>query len=139
MVEDILEVFLVDFSIVSDFFEIFLLNHSRALQRFEDFTLVLYWEKFHFMVKGDIVLCPKIFAKCIEVDKAKVDVIEKLPPPISVKGVHSFFGHAGFYRRFIKDFSKIANLLCKLLEKEAKFTFDDDCIKAFECLKLKLV
>ena len=56
-----------------------------------------------------------------------------------MKGVRSFLGHAGFYRRFIKDFSKIANPLCKLLEKEANFYFGEDFLKAFECLKGKLV
>ena len=91
------------------------------------------------MVKEGIVLGHKISGKGIEVDKAKVEVIKKLPPPISVKGVHSFLCHVGFYHRFIKDFSKIANPFCKHLEKEAKFTFDDDCSKAFECLNLKLV
>ena len=65
-----------------------------------------------------IVLGHRISEKCIEVDRAKVEVIEKLPPPISVKGVRSFLGHAGFNRSFIKDFSKIAHPLCKLLEKE---------------------
>ncbi|XP_015164084.1 uncharacterized protein [Solanum tuberosum] len=77
--------------------------------------------------------------KGLEVDKAKIKVIEKLPPPISVKGVHSFLGHASFNRRFIKDFSKIAHPLCKLLEKEVKFHFDDACMIAFKCLKEKLV
>ena len=65
-----------------------------------------------------------ISEKGIEVDRAKVEVIERLPPPISVKGVRSFLGHAGFYRRFIKDFSKIAHPLCKLFEKDCKFCFD---------------
>jgi len=77
--------------------------------------------------------------KGIEVDKAKIEVIEKLPPPICVKGVRSFLGHAGFYRRFIKDFSKIAHPMCKLLEKEVKFVFDEICLKVFECLKEKLI
>ncbi|XP_059291973.1 uncharacterized mitochondrial protein AtMg00860-like [Lycium ferocissimum] len=90
------------------------------------------------MVKEGIVLGHKISEKGIEVDQAKIDVISKLPPPISVKGVRSFLGHAGFYRRFIKDFSKIANPMCKLLEKESKFNFDEKCIKAFEELKLRL-
>ncbi|XP_075076463.1 uncharacterized protein LOC142163107 [Nicotiana tabacum] len=73
------------------------------------------------------------------VDKAKVEAIEKLPPPISVKGIHSFLGHAGFYHRFIKDFSKISSPLCMLLEKDVVFKFDDACLKAFEELKGRLV
>ena len=85
-----------------------------ALQRYVEFNLVLNWEKYHFMVKKGIMLGHKIFEKGIEVDQAKVEVIEKLTPPISVKEVHSFLGHVGFYWRFIKDFSNIGNLLCKL-------------------------
>ena len=69
------------------------------------------------MVKEGIVLGYRISEKDIEVDRAKVEVIERLPPPISVKGVKSFLVHAGFYQRFIKEFSKIAHPLCKLLEK----------------------
>jgi len=67
---------------------------------------VLNWEKCHFMVQEGIVLGHKISVRGIEVDKAKIDVIEKLPPPMNVKGVRSFLGHVGFYRRFIKDFSR---------------------------------
>nr|XP_016505805.1 PREDICTED: uncharacterized protein LOC107823630 [Nicotiana tabacum] len=90
------------------------------------------------MVDGGIVLGHKISKQGIEVDRAKIEIISKLPPPISVKGVRSFLGHAGFYRRFIKDFSKIANPMCKLLEKYATFVFDEKCLKAFEELKEKL-
>ena len=71
-------------------------------------------------------------------DKAKVELIVKLPSPIIFKGVWQFLGHAGFYRRFIKDFSKLARLLCELLEKDAKFIWDDRCQWAFEELKLFL-
>ncbi|GJW34565.1 reverse transcriptase domain-containing protein [Tanacetum coccineum] len=74
----------------------------------------------------------------LEVDKVKINVISKLPPPTNIKGVRSFLGHAGFYRRFIKDFSKIARPLTKLLEKHTPFEFDDECQKAFELLKEKL-
>ena len=77
------------------------------------------------MVKEGIALGHRISEKGIEVDRAKVEVIKRLPPPISVKGVRSFLGHAGFYRRFIKDFSKIAHPLYKLLEKNCKFYFDE--------------
>ncbi|VVA34849.1 PREDICTED: LOW QUALITY PROTEIN, partial [Prunus dulcis] len=74
----------------------------------------------------------------IEVDKAKIDVIAKLPPPTSVKGVRSFLGHAGFYRRFIKDFSKISRPLCTLLAKDTPFNFDKACLEAFNKLKALL-
>ena len=91
------------------------------------------------MVKEGIVLGHKISAKGIEVDKAKIDVIEKLPPPVNVKGIRSFLGHAGFYRRFIKDFSKIAKPLSNLLNKDNVFIFDEECLQAFNILKTRLV
>ncbi|GKC72573.1 reverse transcriptase domain-containing protein [Tanacetum coccineum] len=96
------------------------------------------WEKSHFMVKEGIVLGHKISKNGIEVDKAKVNVIAKLPHPTTVKGVRSFLGHAGFYRRFIKDFSKISRPMTHLLEKNTPFIFSDECIQAFETLKKKL-
>nr|GEW96022.1 reverse transcriptase domain-containing protein [Tanacetum cinerariifolium] len=74
----------------------------------------------------------------IEVDKAKIDVIAKLPHPTTVKGVRSFLGHAGFYRRFIQDFSKISRPMTHLLEKNTPFVFSEDCIKAFQTLKKNL-
>jgi hypothetical protein len=67
--------------------------------------LVLNWEKCHFMVREGTVLGLKILEKGIKVDKAKTEVIEQLPPPTNMKGIHSFLGHAGFYRRFIQNFS----------------------------------
>ena len=72
--------------------------------------------------------------KGIEVDKAKVDLISNLPVPSSVKQVRSFLGHAGFYRRFIKDLSSVAHPLTNLLTKDAPFVIDESCIKAFEKL-----
>ncbi|GJY54246.1 hypothetical protein Tco_0445910 [Tanacetum coccineum] len=76
--------------------------------------------------------------QCLEVDKAKIDIISKLSPHTNIKGIRSFLGHAGFYRRFIKDFSKIARLLTKLLEKHTPFEFNDGCHNAFKLLKQKL-
>ncbi|GJW49216.1 reverse transcriptase domain-containing protein [Tanacetum coccineum] len=90
------------------------------------------------MVKDGIVLGHKISKSEIEVDRAKVDVVAKLPHPTSVKGVRSFLGHAGFYRRFIQDFSKIARPMTHLLEKETPFIFSKECIEAFNILKKKL-
>ncbi|GJS87815.1 reverse transcriptase domain-containing protein [Tanacetum coccineum] len=108
------------------------------LKRCEDTNLALNWEKSHFMVKEGIVLGHKISKKGIEVDKAKIDVISKLPHPTTVKGIRSFLGHAGFYRRFIKDFSKISRPMTHLLEKNTPFIFSEDCILAFQTLKKKL-
>nr|GEU35747.1 reverse transcriptase domain-containing protein [Tanacetum cinerariifolium] len=96
------------------------------------------WEKCHFMVKEGIVLDNKISKNGLEVDRAKVNIIAKLPHPTTAKGVRSFLGHAGFYRRFIQDFSKIARPMTHLLEKEKQFVFSKDCIDAFETLKKKL-
>ncbi|GJW21970.1 reverse transcriptase domain-containing protein [Tanacetum coccineum] len=90
------------------------------------------------MVKEGIVLGHKISKKGIEIDKAKINVIAKLPHPTTVKGVRSFLGHADFYRRFIKDFSKISRPMTHLLEKNTPFIFSDDCIQAFQTLKKKL-
>ena len=78
--------------------------------RCEETNLVLNWEKCHFMVKEGIVLGHQILARGIEVDKAKIETIEKLPPPSSLKGIRSFLGHIGFYRIFIKDFPKYLSL-----------------------------
>ena len=91
------------------------------------------------MVREGIVLGHKISAWGIEVDRAKIDVIEKLPPPSNVKGIRSFLGHARFYRIFIKDFSKIARPLSNLLNKDVVFKFDEECSVAFQTLKDKLM
>ncbi|GJX92616.1 reverse transcriptase domain-containing protein [Tanacetum coccineum] len=104
----------------------------------KDAHLVLNWKKCHFMVKEGIMLGHKVSSTGLEVNKAKIDVILKLLPPTNIKGVRSFLGHAGFYRRFIKYFSKIARPLTKLLEKDTSFEFDDECQKAFDLLKEKL-
>ena len=93
------------------------------------------WEKCHFMVQDGVVLGHRVLVKGIEVDRAKIEAIEKLPLPSSVKNVRSFLGHVGFYRRFIKDFSKISEPLCNLLDKDAMFNFDESCVEAYNILK----
>nr|GEZ55426.1 reverse transcriptase domain-containing protein [Tanacetum cinerariifolium] len=95
-------------------------------------------EKSRFMVKEGIALDHKISKQGIKVDKAKVDVIPKLPHPTTVKGIRSFLGHAGFYRRFIKYFSKIVTPMTHLLEKDTPFIFSKECVEAFQTLKRKL-
>ncbi|GJY42319.1 reverse transcriptase domain-containing protein [Tanacetum coccineum] len=80
----------------------------------------------------------KVSSAGLEFDKAKIDVITRLPPPTNVKAVRSFLGHAGFYRHFIKYFSKISRPMTKLLEKDVVFDFNKECIEAFELLIEKL-
>ena len=91
------------------------------------------------MVTKGIVLGHRISAAGLEVDQAKVSIIKTLLPPTIVKGIRSFLGHAGFYRRFIKDFSKIARPLCRLLEKDTKFNFDESCQSSFKEIRSRLV
>ena len=138
MVERILEVYMDDITIYGGTFEECLTNletvHNRCIEK----NLVLNREKCHFMVNQGIVLGHVISNKGIEVDKAKVELISKLPSPTNVKAVRQFLGHAGFYMRFIKDFSKIEKPLCKLMVKDTKFIWDERCQKSFEELKLHL-
>ncbi|KAL5558584.1 hypothetical protein UlMin_034795 [Ulmus minor] len=116
MVEKYIEVFMDDFSVFGSSFDNCLANLALVLQRCVDTNLVLNWEKCHFMVREGIVLGHRISVK-----------------------VRSFLGHAGFYRRFIKDFSKITKPLCELLVKDAVFDFSKECLHAFETLKEKLI
>nr|GEW80780.1 reverse transcriptase domain-containing protein [Tanacetum cinerariifolium] len=112
MIEETMEVFMDDFLVFGDSFSSCLSHLDKILKRCEDTNLVLNWEKFHFMVKEGIVLGHKISKSGIKVDKAKVDVIEKLPPPTTVKGVWSFL--------------------------ETPFIFSTECREAFETLEMKL-
>ena len=107
-VEEIMEVFMDNSSVYGTSFNNCLFNLNKVLPRCEDTNHILNWEKCHFMVQEGIVLGHKVSGKGIEVDKAKIEAIERLPPPRDTKGIRSFLGHAGFYRRFIKNFSKIA-------------------------------
>nr|GEU33650.1 reverse transcriptase domain-containing protein [Tanacetum cinerariifolium] len=138
MIDNTIEVFMDDFLVFGDSFSSCLSYLDTMLQRCEDTNLVLNWEKCHFMVKEGIFLGHKISKNGLEVDRAKVDVIAKLPHPTTVKGVRSFLRHAGFYRSFIQDISKIARPMAHLLNKETPFMFSKDCIDAFGTLKKKL-
>lgn len=139
MMEDFIEIFMDDFSVFGSSFDTCLINLSKVLERCEESNLILNWEKCHFMVREGIVLGHQISDNGIEVDQAKIEVIEKLLPPTNVKGIRSFLRHAGFYRRFIKDFSSIAKPLTNLLIKEVKFDFSVECVQAFQTLKQKLI
>ena len=138
LVERIMEVYMDDIIVYGANFDECLVNLETILHRCIEKNLVLNWEKCHFMVNQGIVLGHIISEKGIEVDKAKVDLISKLPPPTNVNTVRKCLGHAGFYRRFIHDFSKIAKPLYKLLEKDATFEWDSECQQRFEELKAYL-
>jgi hypothetical protein len=101
LIEKVVEVFMDYFSVYGKTFEDCLANLDKVLKRCQMADLVLNYEKCHFMVQEGIVLGHKILEEGIEVDKAKVEVIEQLPPPTNVKGIYSFLGHARFYQRFI--------------------------------------
>jgi hypothetical protein len=134
MVEKFMEVFMDDLSVFGDSFDDYLNNLKLVLARCVEKGLVLNWEKCHFMVTSGIVLGHVVSSKGIEVDKAKVDLILNLPTPKTVRDVRSFLGHAGFYRRFIKDFSAISRPLCNLLLKESTFEWTESCEVAFKKL-----
>ncbi|GJX65715.1 reverse transcriptase domain-containing protein [Tanacetum coccineum] len=138
MIEKTMEVFMDDFLVFEDSLSSCLSHLDMMLKRCEDANLVQNWEKCHFMVKEGIVLGHKISKSGIEVDRAKVDVIAKLPPLTTVKRIRSFLGPASFYRRFIKYFSKIARPMTHLFEKDTPFFFADECLASFKILKKKL-
>ena len=151
MIEHILEIFMDYFSVFGDSYEGCLENLRRVLERCREKNLVLNWEKCHFMVTQGIVLGHIVSREGIEVDKAKVELISNLPTPKCVKdirsflghqsflGHRSFLGHVGFYRRFIRDFSAIARLLCNFLAKDVTFEWSQACEAAFDKLKTMLV
>ncbi|GAB2277746.1 hypothetical protein Dimus_039242 [Dionaea muscipula] len=135
LVEKTIEVFMDDFSVYGSLFSECLTNLDRVLQHCVETDLVLNFETCHFMVQHGIVLGHVVSAKGLEVDKAKVDTIKSLPYPCSEREVRSFLGHAGFYRRFIKDFFKISRPLCELLKKDVEFIFNENCRTSFEHLQ----
>ena len=139
LVEEVMKIFMDDFSVYRSSFEDCLKNLETVLQRCQDKNLALNWEKFNFMVTECIVLEHKIYVDGLEVDQANISFIKTLMSPKTVKGIRSFLGHARFYRRFIKDFSKISRPLRRLLEIDAKFDFDESCRSAFEEIKSRLV
>src|SRR3954470_1332778 len=128
-----------EFSVYGTSFDHCLHNLNKVLKRHEETNLVLIWEKCHFMVNEGIVLGHKISERGIEVDKAKIESIERIPYPRNIKGIRSFLGHGGFYKRFNKDFSMTSRSLTNLLHKDVPFVFDEDCKEAFEVLKKALI
>ena len=135
LAEEFMEIFMCDLTVYGSSFEQCLHNLGTILQRCQDKNLALNWEKCQFMVTEGIVLGHMISTVGVEVDQGKVSIIRNLMPPTTVKGIRSFLGHARFYRRFIRDFSKIARPLCRLLEKDTKFNVDESCHNSFKEIK----
>ncbi|GJR10117.1 hypothetical protein Tco_0792769 [Tanacetum coccineum] len=96
LIKESVEVFIDELSVFGNSFNNCLKNLDKMLQRCKDANLVLNWEKCHFMVKEGIMLGQKVFGVGLEVDKAKIDVISKLPPPTNFKGIRSFLGHVDY-------------------------------------------
>ena len=138
MVEKSIQVFMDDFSLIRSTFDDYLHNLMLVLKRCMETNLVLNWEKCHFVVREGIVLDHRVSGRGIDVDRAKIEITEKMLPPTSVKGVLSFLGHTSFYRRFIQDFSKVSKPLSNLLMQGVSFEFNEPCMNAFELLKKKL-
>ena len=125
MVERFFEIFMDDFSVFGDLFDDCLINLEKVLSRCEEKNFVLNWEKCYFMVINGIVFGYIVLSKGIEVDKFKIELIVNLLILKSVKDVRLFLGYAGFYRRFIKDFSVIFKLLCNFLIKKNVFEWTE--------------
>ncbi|RDX84433.1 Retrovirus-related Pol polyprotein from transposon 17.6, partial [Mucuna pruriens] len=138
LLEECMEVFMDDFTVYADTFEACLGNLSHVLKRCMETNLVLNYKKRHFMVIEGIVLGHLVSNRGIEVDKSKIDVTTSLPKPSSVWDVRSFLGHADFCRQFIRNFSKIALPLSKLLQKDVDFVFDKALFFDHDILKYLL-
>jgi len=138
LVEQCMKIFMNDFSVFGSSFDDCLSNLRKVLERYREKNLTLNCEKCHFMVKKDIVLGHIISRDEIKVDKAKTDLIVILSPLTCMKEVRSFPGYVGLYRRFIKDFSKIAKPLSNLLAKDVPIYFSKECRKPFSKLKKTL-
>ena len=101
LVEEVMEIFMDDFSVYGYSFEKCLENLETVLKRCKEKNLALNWEKCHFMVTKGIILGHKISTVGLEVDQAKISLMKAPMPPTTMKGTKSFLGHAGFYKRFI--------------------------------------
>ena len=136
---DSLQVFMDDFSVFGDDFDSCLAHLTKILEVCVKKRLVLSWEKSHFMVREGVVLGHLVSRKGLEVDKAKIKVIQNLPLPTTLRDLRSFLGHVGFYRRFIRDFAKVSKPLTTLLCKYKDFFIDKEGECTFEMLKLALI
>ena len=130
---------IVDFLVFGPSFDVCLEHLTQILDVCVKKCVVLSWEKSHFMVREGIVLGHLVSSKGLEVDKAKVEVIQDLALPKSIRELRSFLGHVGFYRCFIQDFAKFSKPLTSLLWKEKDFIIEEEGKHAFMQLKRSLV
>ena len=128
-----------DFSVFRNDFESCLAHLTKILEVCIRKRLVLSWEKSHFMVREGVVLGHIVLGKGLEVEKAKIEVIQNLPLPGTNRDLRSFLGHVDFYRRFIQDFAKVSKPLTTLLCKDKDFIIDEEGKRAFTMLKQALI
>ncbi|RDY00917.1 Retrovirus-related Pol polyprotein from transposon 17.6, partial [Mucuna pruriens] len=138
LLQDCMEVFMDNFTVYANSFDACSENLSKILTRCINTNPILNFEKCHFMVIEGIELGHLVSNRGIEVDKSKIDIITSPPNPAFVPEIRSFLGHAGFYRRFIKNFSKIALPLSTQVQKYVDFKFNKPCVKAFKELTNRL-
>ena len=136
---DSLEVFMENFLIFLDDFNSHLAHLTKILEVYIRKRLVLSWEKLYFMMREGVVLGHLVSGKGFEVDKTKIEVIQNLPLPATLRDLQSFLGHVGFYRRFIRDFAEVSKLLSTLLCKDKDFFIDKEGENTFEILKLAFI
>lgn len=132
LMEDSMEVFMDNFSVFGDSIDRCVANLKKMLKRCEETNLVLNWDKCHFIMKEGIVLRHKVSGTGIVVDRAKIEAISKLHYPTIMKAIRNFLCHVGFYRRFIKEFSKIARPMTQLLVKDTPFDFSQERRETFD-------
>jgi len=127
-----------DFTYFGETFEEALKNLDLVLKRCKDTDLSLKHEKCHLMMIDGIVLGHHVSTTGLKVDPKKIEVIQKLSSLKKVKAIRSFLGHARYYRRFVKEFGKIASPLYDLICKDNEFTWIDACQLAFDSFKISL-
>ena len=136
---DNLEVFMDDFSILGNDFNSCMAHLTKILEVCVKKRLVLSWKKSHFMVREGVVLTHIISGKGLEVDKTKIEVIQKLPLPDTIQDLESFLRHVNFYQRFIQDFAKFSKPLTTLLCKDKDFIINEERKHEFTMLKQALI
>ena len=134
-----MEVFMDDFLVLGPSFSVCLEHFTQILDVCIKKRLVLSWEKSHFKVREGIVLGHSVSSNGLEVDNAKVEVIQDLALPKSIRELRSFLGHVNFYRRFIQDFARVSKPLNSLLCKEKDFIIEEEGKHAFIQLEQALV